>query len=252
MIKKIGFVVLTSAVLTIQSLAHDFWVDGYNSSTFKGIIGYGHEFPYPEKISKDRVDILEPLSMMDKDLKSVTLKNEGENYQYVSKKSLDDGSYILKSTYKTTYWTKTTDNKFEMGKTKEEVQNAQHCRKVTKFAKSIVNIGNDNNDFVTNPIGQRLEIVPLDNPINFKVGIPFKVQVLLDGIPVTKVDLKGTFDNFIKNKFAFLGTTDSKGEVEILPLRGGKWILTTENSKKLNEKSCDEEVLEASITFQIN
>ena len=75
MIKKIGFVVLTSAVLTIQSLAHDFWVDGNNSSTFKGIIGYGHEFPYPEKISKDRVDILEPLSMMDKDLKSVTLKN---------------------------------------------------------------------------------------------------------------------------------------------------------------------------------
>ena len=74
MIKKIGFVVLTSAVLTIQSLAHDFWVDGNNSSTFKGIIGYGHEFPYPEKISKDRVKNVADVLSIGQELEVKVLK----------------------------------------------------------------------------------------------------------------------------------------------------------------------------------
>lgn len=251
MIKKIGLVVITSTVLVIKSFAHDFWVDGYNSSTFKAIIGYGHEFPHPEKIAKDKIHIFEPLSIIDKDLKSVTLKNEGENYQFISKKSLDDGSYILKSTYKTTYWTKTTDNKWEMGKIKNEIPNAQYCEKVTMFAKSIINIGDDKNDFVSKPIGQRLEIVPSDNPTNFKVGVPFKVQVLLDGKPVKTAKIKGTFDSFAKNQYAFLGTTDLRGELEVTALRGGKWILMTENTKKLDEQNCDDEFLSSTLTFQI-
>ncbi|MFV7791365.1 hypothetical protein ACNO6Z_10995 [Aliarcobacter lanthieri] len=49
MIKKIGFVVIFTTLSAVQSLAHDFFVDGYNSSTFKAILGYGHDFPYPEK-----------------------------------------------------------------------------------------------------------------------------------------------------------------------------------------------------------
>lgn len=251
MIKKIGLVAFISALFSVSLFAHDFWVDGYNSSTFKAILGYGHEFPYPEKIAKGRVSLFEPLAIIDKDLKSVTLKNEGENYQFVSKESLSDGSYILRSTYKTTYWTKTIDNKWEMGKTKEEIPNAQYCEKVTMFAKSIINIGDDTNGFVTNPIGQRLEIVPLDNPTTFRVGVPFKVQVLLDGKPLKTAKVKGTFDKFAKYKFAFLGFTDLKGEIEVTALRGGKWILMTENTKKLDEKNCDDELLVSTLTFQV-
>ncbi|WP_419677614.1 DUF4198 domain-containing protein [Aliarcobacter lanthieri] len=250
MIKKIGFVVIFTTLSAVQSLAHDFFVDGYNSSTFKAILGYGHDFPYPEKISEDRLDIFEPISIIDKDLKITTLKND-ENYKYSSKKSLDDGTYILKSRYKTTYWTKTIDNKWEMGKTKKDIRNSQYCEKVTMFAKSIINIGKDTNDFITKSIGQNLEIIPLDNPSNFKVGKPFKVKILLDGKPAKTIAVKGTFDSFIKNQFAFYGKTDLKGEIEILPLRGGKWILMTENIRKLDESNCDDELLASTLTFQI-
>lgn len=251
MIKKIALVVLSSTVLTIQSLAHDFWVDGYNSSVFKGYLGYAHYFFTPEKIAKDRVDIFEPLVIIDKDLKSTTLINEGENYQYNSKQALDDGTYILKSSYKPTFWIKAKDNKWEMGKTKKDVQNAQSCEQTSRFAKGIVNIGDDKNDFVTKPIGQNLEIVPLDNPSNFKVGVPFKVQVLLDGKPAKTVEVKGTFENFTEGQFAFYGTTDSKGEIEILPLRGGKWVLLTKATKPYENEDCDKISYSSTLSFQV-
>ncbi|WP_418184991.1 DUF4198 domain-containing protein [Aliarcobacter vitoriensis] len=251
MIKKLGLVVIFTTLSTVQSLAHDFWVDGYNSSTFKATLGYGHDFT-PEKIAEDRVSIFEPLVLIDKDLKSTTLKNEGENYQYVSKKALDDGSYILKGTYKPTLWTKTSDNKWHIGKTKKDFENAQYCQQTSMFAKNIVNIGNDKSDFVTKPIGQNLEIIPLDNPANFKVGVPFKIQVLLDGKPAKTVEVKGTFDGFPSNKFAFLGTTDLKGEIEITALRSGKWILMTKSKKAYENDTCDEVAYSASLTFQVN
>ena len=98
MIKKLGLVAFISVLFSIQSSAHDFWVDGYNGSTFKATLGYGHGFT-PEKIAEDRVSIFEPLVLINKDLKSTTLKNEGENYQYVSKKALDRKSTRLNSSH---------------------------------------------------------------------------------------------------------------------------------------------------------
>ncbi|OCL86827.1 Nickel uptake substrate-specific transmembrane region [Aliarcobacter thereius] len=251
MIKKLSLVLVASTVLVVKSFAHDFWVDGYNSSTFKAILGYGHEFPYPEKISKDKLNNFEALVLIDKNMKSNTLKQTGENYQYVYNKSLDDGTYILKGTYKPTFWTKTKDNKWHMGKTKKDLENSQYCEEYSSFAKSIINIGDDNSEIATNIIGQKLEILLLENPSTFKVGTPFKVKILLDGKPAKKIDVKGTFDGFGENKFAFYGTTDLKGEIEITALKAGKWILMVKNKEPYKNDSCDEVVYSSSFTFII-
>ena len=69
MIKKIGFVVLFTTISTVQSFAHDVWVDGYNSSMFKGFIKYEHVFFIPQKIENDRIHLFEPLVIIDKILK---------------------------------------------------------------------------------------------------------------------------------------------------------------------------------------
>jgi len=143
------------------------------------------------------------------------------------------------------------DGKWHMDKTKKDIKNAQYCEQASMFAKSIINIANDTNDFVTKPIGQKLEIVPLDNPSNFKVGAPFKVKVLLDGKPAKTIELKGTFDGFTKGQFAFYGRTNLKGEIEILPLRAGKWILLTEVTKAYENETCDEVPYVATLTFQV-
>ncbi|WP_418179359.1 DUF4198 domain-containing protein [Aliarcobacter lanthieri] len=250
MIRRLAIILLISITFSIQIFAHDFWVDGYNSSTFKAVLGYGHNFT-PEKIAEDRVSIFEPLVLIDKDLQSVTLKNEGENYHYISQKALDDGTYILKSTYKPTFWTKTVDNKWNMGKTKKDFENTQYCQLTSSFAKSIINIGNDTSDFITKPIGQNLEIVPLDNPSNFKVGIPFKVKILLNEKPAKMTVVKGTFKGFEKDSFAFYGTTDLKGEVEVTALSSGKWVLITNIKQSYEDKTCDEVSYTSTLTFQI-
>ncbi len=251
MIKKIGFVVLFTTISTEKSFAHDVWVDGYNSSMFKGFIKYEHVFFIPQKIENDRIHLFEPLVIIDKDFKSTMLKNGVENGQYNLDKSLDDGTYILKSSYKPTYSTKNENNKWITGKSKKDISNAQYCKQISRFAKSIINIGDDKNDFVTKPIGQNLEIVPLENPSNFKTGVSFKVKVLLDGKPAQEVALKGTFESFKKEEFAFSGTTDSKGEIEILPLRGGKWILLTKVVKPYEGKDCDEISYSSTLSFQV-
>jgi len=249
--RKICLIVLFSTLSMVQSLAHDFWVDGYNSLVFKAHIGYGHMFPEPEKIAEDRVKIFEPIVLIDKNLKSTILKNVGENYEYSGQKALDTGSYILKSTYKPTYWTKAPDDNWHMDKTKKDIKNAQRCVQASRFAKSIINIGDNTDNFVTKPIGQNLEIVPLDNPSNFKVGVPFKLKVLLDGKPAKTIEVKGTFDGFIKEHFAFYGRTNLKGEIEILPLKAGKWILLTKATKTYENETCDEISYAATLTFQI-
>lgn len=242
-------------ILSLVSLSfvysHDFWLDGYNSSTFKAHIGYGHDFPSPEKIAKDRLSLFKPLVILNKNLEKITLSNFGENYQFQSKKPLEDGSYILKGEYKATYWTKTKDNKWYMGKTKNDIKNAEFCELASMFAKSIINIGYDDENFVTKPIGQKFEIIPLENPINFKVGTPFKVQVLLDKKPAKAVKIQGTFASFAKHQFAFYGTTDLKGEISITPLRGGKWILIAQSVRPFADKSCDDEFNAATLTFEI-
>lgn len=51
--------------------------------------------------------------------------------------------------------------------------------------------------------------------------------------------------------FAFSGTTDSKGEIEILPLRGGKWILLTKVVKPYEGKDCDEISYSSTLSFQV-
>ncbi len=252
MLKKISFIALLSVMFSVKILAHDFWVDGYNSSVFKAYIGYGHGFPNPEKIAEDRLDIFKPLSIIDKDSNKIAFKNKGANYQFVTQQPLNDGTYILEASTKNIYWTKTKDNKWEKDKTKKEVINARYCDKVTKFAKSIINIGNNNDDFINQKIGHKYEIIPLDNPINFKVGVPFKIQVLYNGKPAKTVKVKGTFGSYTKHQFAFLGTTDLRGKLEITPLRAGKWILMTEISKPLKDnKICDNEFNYATLTFQV-
>ena len=61
-----------------------------------------------------------------------------------------------------------------MGKTKEDIKDAKYCKKASmKRQKAVIN-KNAKDDSVTKPSQQRLEIVPLDNPANFKVGVPLK------------------------------------------------------------------------------
>ena len=138
-----------------------------------------------------------------------------------------------------------------MGKTKEDIKDAKYCKKASMSAKGIIN-KNAKDDSVTKPSKQRLEIVPLDNPANFKVGVPFKVKILFEGKPLENATLDGTFDRFLKEKSAFHGQTESDGTIEVLALKPGKWLLQTVHKMPFaDSKICDDETIAATLAFEI-
>ncbi len=240
------------AVLGVLSMAnaHDFWLVGENGEKLNVNIGFGHDFPNPEPIDKERANNFEIPVIFSKSGEKVTLKQKGENYHFEGKK-LKEGTYTVIGEYKPTFWTEDTDGNWSMGKTKQNIKNAKFCRRATMSAKTLINVG-AGDDFITKPAGQRLEIVPLENPANFKVGEPFKIKVLFEGKPLKFAKIDGTFDGFLKEKSAFHATTDLKGESEVLALRGGKWVFKVVHKFPFADpKTCDEETAIASFTFEI-
>ncbi|NVJ54468.1 MAG: DUF4198 domain-containing protein [Campylobacteraceae bacterium] len=250
-IKKIlmGF-----AFLAITNLsAHEYWVDSQNDGKLSFNIGYGHDFPKLEKIPEDRLGLFEPLKITGEKQTIELKKSSAINYNYESNEKLEEGSYVLSGVYKPTYWTKDENFKWYQGKTKDEIETkARHCEKTQLEAKNIFSIGNKHSDIITKPIGHKLEIVPLSNPKDYKVGEPFKVKVLFKNRPLKVSVVKATLDGYLKGKYAYYGRTDLRGVTEILPLKAGKWLVKVQVKKELKDNTkCDEEINVATLTFDI-
>lgn len=231
--------------------AHDFWVNGDNGHHFVATIGYGHAFPDPEIIPDGRLKLFDPLFVIKKDGSKTTLKQTSPNYQYEGQK-LAAGSYILAGHYKPTFWTKDRQDKWHMDSTKQNVKDVASCSRSSMNAKAIIQVGNTEEAFLTRPSGQPLEIVPLTSPSMIKAEQPFKVQVFANNKPVAKADVIGTFDGFLKGKYAFSGRTDMEGIIEIIALKPGKWMLKASQIQPYHDLSvCDEEKLRATLTFNV-
>ena len=244
------FALLALAALSNHSLAHEFWLFGSSKEVTSVDIGYADDFPTVEKIPDNRIALFEAPYIINKNGEKLSLKQSGENYHYERAK-LEDGSYLIAGEYKPTFWTKASDGTWHMGKTKEDIKDAKYCKKASMSAKGVIN-KNAKDDSVTKPSQQRLEIVPLDNPANFKVGVPFKVKILFEGKPLENATLDGTFDGFLKEKSAFHGQTEPDGTIEVLALKPGKWLLQTVHKMPFaNSKICDDETIAATLAFEL-
>lgn len=248
---KNSLVSLAIAGIFVSTNAHDFWVNGDNQNQFKAHIGYGHDFPKPEKIPENRTKLFNPLYVIKDGGAKTTLKQEGENYEFVGEK-LANGAYILAGEYKPTFWSKDSDGKWHMDGTRVNTKNVEFCELAIMNAKSVISVGGAKADFIKKPIGQKIEIVPVDDPFELKVDKPFKVQVFLDGKPLKTAKVTGTFEGFLQDKHAFIGTTDLNGVIDVLALRPGKWLLeVTHEQPHKDAKVCEQEIIIATLTLEI-
>lgn len=234
------------------AFAHDFWVNGENGENFKAHIGYGHDFPAPEMIPENRVKLFNPLHIISKDGKKTELKQKGENYQFETAK-LAAGSYVLEGTYKPTFWSKDSDGKWHMDGTRQNTKNVEYCQLAVMNAKSVISIDNAKaDDFIYEPIGHQIELVPLDDPFDLKVDKPFKLKAYMNGKPVKTGKVTGTFEGFLQDKHAFLGTTDLKGEIEVMALRPGKWMFEVTVEKPHDDKKvCEDAIYLGTLTLVV-
>lgn len=110
-----------------------------------------------------------------------------------------------------------------------EHQSDQPGREVyTKFAKTFVRVGDaGKGDVLTQPVGHKLEIVPLVNPLEWRVGDLVPVRVLLLGKPAEGLRVSTTREGLPAHTYVQNATTDSEGVVQLRLPRPGHWMIRT-------------------------
>lgn len=254
--------ILSALLLSTAAHAHRVWVETahtHGGEILKAELGYG-EFPEFEPIAKDRLHIFKPLQLVTEKGRE-NMVQKGKNYQFQTKKAVKDGSYLVLAEYKPTFWSKNKAGWKQADM--KAMPDATYCEQSMMYGKNIANVGHESADtkIITRPVGQTLEIVPLDNPANVHVGQRFKVKVLFNGEPLPNATVTATFDGFDTSDRskthkteaqAFSDTTGNDGTVDIIPLRQGFWKAMVEHKTDYrDQKTCQKLAAYTTLTFQI-
>ncbi|MBN6082343.1 DUF4198 domain-containing protein [Aggregatibacter actinomycetemcomitans] len=229
---------LLITLLGLSSLtqAHDLWVTAPShisaEDILKADLGYGHHFPYAEKIADDRLHFFAPLELTDKNGNTTELKQQGENYQYTAEKPLAEGSYWVSATYKPIFWSQNA--KGWRQENMQQMKDATYCEQTQMFGKSLVTVGGKiDSTIYKEKLGQELEIVPLKSPAELKAGEVFPLQIFYKGKPLAGEAVIATADTVLVKDIesaedhrevqGFSSKTDKDGKVNFLPLVEGLW-----------------------------
>lgn len=121
-----------------------------------------------------------------------------------------------------------------------------------KFAKTYVVAGNPNASF-SNPLGLKIEIVPLADPSSLKPGASLPVQLLYMGKPLadSQIEIATSSDPRKKTVLQIAGRTNKDGKLDISIPSSGKVRLHSLKMERVNEATHDWESSWASLTFEV-
>lgn len=261
--------ILISSILCLSGLAHahDLWVAAPNTQPANQILradlAYGDNFPAGGSIPEARAKIFKPLELLDSKGKLVPLKLTGDNYQYSSTNKIKSGTYHILATYKPTFWLKDANGKWFQDKNLSHIPDASHCEQSQMFAKRLLVVGNEYDEITaTVPVGQLLEIVPLANPHEVKIGGVLPLQVWYQGKPLAGATVTATSDVYLaqdpdgkiahREIQAYSGKTDSEGRTNFIPLLEGEWKIRVQHKADFEDKSvCQHHALYATYMMTI-
>jgi len=119
----------------------------------------------------------------------------------------------------------------------------------SKLAKTYVAVGNASADRSwQEPVGLRLEIVPLGDPTTLREGSEFAVRVLREGKPVPDFSLSALPPKYAKPVRA---RTDSDGRAAFLLDRPGPWLLRSTLIEESSAPDTDWESLFATLSISV-
>lgn len=123
----------------------------------------------------------------------------------------------------------------------------------SKYVKAILHTGAAD-AFVTKPVGQAIEFVPLTDPASLKRGDRLTVQILFRGSPAASLHVEASsaaVGGAVKHRQ--LGRTDLAGKIEIPLDVAGLWKLhAIFMQRRQDTAQADWESFWASITFEVN
>lgn len=211
--------------------SHDAWIERKDGQF---IVVYGHgstkETYDTEKVKEVRA--------YDTDGKTVQVKVKKEGYPVVI--TTHGNASLIFLYFDNGFWSKTPDG--YKNKPKKDVPDAMETSHSIKYSKAILRWS----DKFSRPLGVRMEIVPLKNPLLLKAGDVLPVKVFLDGKPLegASVNAGGYHTDDLK--------TDKNGIAHVRIERPGHQIITAKTKIPLKDNpNADILSLSASITFEV-
>lgn len=128
---------------------------------------------------------------------------------------------------------------------------ANSVRIYEKFTKALINADGADATFVTEPLGNMIEIVPMTNPADLGAGDMLEVQVLANGEPLNAT-VEATYAGYSTEEMAFVSeteTTDGKAMIEIS--EPGYWFLRVNHDAEPAEEGIDTHNMRAILSFDV-
>ncbi len=220
------------AFLTVAAVfAHDLWlnVDNYypaaGEKTAAKVV-FGHNFPhYDILIPRDKLSEFYYLGPdgAKKEITKITEDRRGEKEGALAGDVAfeREGTYII-SAYR-------------------KIKGDEKHVPSEKYGKSVVVVGKGSK-IVSQPLNQRIEIVPLKNPSEIKPGRAFPVKILFEGKPLSTY-VYATYAGYHSEDepFPVTAKSDKNGEAYVKITRPGVWLIVCSYKRDFS----------ATLTFEV-
>jgi uncharacterized GH25 family protein len=238
----------TALILSPLAYAHHPWVTTEPAQTSAGqsveiLPFFGHAFPSDERSSIDR---LSQISLTNPDGQLVELDRVSDATLNTGALT-DEGVYVVGTRQTRGYWTRTTEGGERLPRSK--VENAVRCSYSDNGSKTLVQVGNANAAASVNtPIGHRLEIVPIGNPLAQQTGETVQIKVLFEGQPHAGPLM--VFHSESGEDPYLMTETDASGLASMVLEGPAPWLLLAHGEIDYPDPTvCDVESFYASLTF---
>ncbi len=245
--------------------AHSLWLNAtdytpeiyprYGANT-KVYFGWGHHFPVDDFLS---VEDLQEFSLIypDGERRKITPKSGGFLATQINFKQ--PGLYIVAASKRPGFYTMFV----EKGRIHHKIEPKTGLKGVIlslyyeQYAKSLINVGEKEDDSFLKPAGHKLEIIPLENPYKLHGcgGHFLPVKVLFEGKPAKFCKVYATYAGFSTgDDFAYATSTNGEGIAKIRLTHWGSHLIKVRMElpapDNLKDK-CNTLAYTATLTFEI-
>ncbi len=233
-----------------MAVAHDLWINlskhhVVTGDTVKIYLGWGHDYPFSDLLSVDRLKSLEIVTPSGK---REVLKPE-KCVSGTPITALETGTYLVSAIMKPGYYTKTVGG--HTFKSKKESKDVISSVWYEKFAKAVFSSDTALGTAYKKVLGHTIEIVPVEDPTALKQNDTLHVKVLFRGKPLPKTFVYGSYLGFTgPHSYAYATRTNANGIAGIRIIAPGVWrLMVRYHEAPRNPNLCDIMKYTAFFTF---
>ena len=223
-------------LFSIPVSAHTLWINAsdYNPEIYpkfgastKLYFGWGHHYPVDDFLSQKQIE--EFYYLCPRSGRHYNLSPDPSGFLATEVRFKEPGSYIVAAKLKPGFYTMFEEKgriHHKIGPKTQVKGRIVLSLYYEQYAKSLINVGKKDLINFDRPVGHKLEIVPLKNPLNLRQGDFLPIKILFNGKPARFCRVYATYSGFSSgDDFAHATLTNSKGIAKIRIIHWGPWLI---------------------------